>query len=74
VLGFGAGLLAVGLRRNGYGIEAAFITVAGVQAVMAVFVLLFGGGSMLSARWTRTRRLRQREANLRVVKSVPKAS
>src|SRR6195256_4495133 len=74
VLGLGAGLLAVGLRRNGYGIEAAFLTVAGVQAVMAVFVLLFGGGSMLSARWTRTRRLRQREANLRVVKSVPRAS
>jgi Na+-transporting NADH:ubiquinone oxidoreductase subunit NqrB len=74
VLGFGAGFLAVGLRRNGYGIEAAFITVAGVQAVMAVFVLVFWGGTMLSARWKRTRRLRQREANLRVVKSVPKAS
>ena len=74
VLGFGAGLLAVGLRRSGYGVEAAFITVAGVQAVMAVFVLLFWGGSMLSARWTRERRLRQREANLQVVKSVPKAS
>jgi hypothetical protein len=70
VLGFGAGLLAVGLRRNGYGIEAAFITVAGVQAVMAVFVLVFWGGSLASERWKRTRRLRQREANLRVVKSV----
>jgi Na+-transporting NADH:ubiquinone oxidoreductase subunit NqrB len=74
VLGFGAGLLAVGLRNNGYGVEGAFITVAGVQAVMAVFVLLFWGGSLLSARWKRTRRLRQREANLRAVKSVPKAS
>jgi hypothetical protein len=61
------------LRRNGYGIEAAFITVAGVQAVMAVFVLVFWGGSLLSERWKRTRRLRQREANLRVVKSVPRA-
>jgi hypothetical protein len=74
VLGFGAGLLAVGFRKNGYGIEAAFITVAGVQAVMAVFVLIFWGGSLLSARWKRTRRLRQREAQLRVVKSVPRAS
>jgi Na+-transporting NADH:ubiquinone oxidoreductase subunit NqrB len=74
VLGFGAGLLAVGLRRNGYGVEAAFITVAGVQTVMAVFVVLFWGGTLLSARWKRTRRLRLREANLRVVKSVPKAS
>jgi hypothetical protein len=69
VLGFGAGLLAVGLRRNGYGIEVAFITVAGVQAVMAVFVLVFWGGTLLSARWKRTRRLRQREANLRVVRN-----
>ncbi|GAC1472928.1 MAG: hypothetical protein PVS3B2_19440 [Candidatus Dormibacteraceae bacterium] len=74
VLGLGAGLLAVGLRKNGYGVEAALITVAGVQAVMAVFVLLFWGGSLLSTRWKRTRRLRQREAYLRVVKSVPKAS
>jgi hypothetical protein len=74
VLGFGAGLLAVGLRRRGYGIEAAFLTVAGFQAVMAVFVLIFWGGSLLSERWRRTRRLRQREANLRVVKSVSRAS
>jgi hypothetical protein len=74
VLGFGAGLLAVGLRSRGYGIEAAFITVAGFQAVMAVFVLVFWGGSLLSERWRRTRRLREREANLRVVKSVTRAS
>jgi hypothetical protein len=74
VLGFGAGLLAVGLRRSGYGIEASYYTVAGVQAVMAVFVLLFWGGSLASERWRRTRRLRQREANLRVVKSISKAS
>jgi hypothetical protein len=74
VLGFGAGLLAVGLRRSGYGVEAAFITVAGVQAVMAIFVVMIWGGTLLSARWKRTRRLRLREANLRVVKSVPKAS
>jgi hypothetical protein len=74
VLGFGAGLLAVGLRRSGYGIEASFLTVAGVQAVMAVFVLLFWGGSLASARRKRTRRLREREAHLRVVKTVPRAS
>ena len=73
-LGFGAGLLAIGLRSRGYGIEAAFLTVAGFQALMAVFVLIFWGGSLLSERWRRTRRLRQREANLRVVKSVSRAS
>ena len=73
VLGLGAGLLAVGLRRNGYGMEAAFFAVAGVQVVMALFVLIFWGGSLLSERTKRTRRLRQREANLRVVKTVSRA-
>ena len=73
VLGFGAGLLAVGLRSRGYGIEAAFLTVAGFQAVMAVFVLVFWGGSLASERWKRTRRLRERDSNLRVVKSVSRA-
>ena len=74
VLGFVAGLLAFGLRRNGYGIEAAFFTVAGVQAVMAVLVAMLWGGSLGAERWKRNRRLRQREANLRVVKSVSRAS
>jgi len=73
VLGLGAGLLAIGLRRNGYGIEAAFFAVAGVQVVMALFVVLFWGGSLLSERMKRTRLLRQREANLTVVKTVSRA-
>jgi hypothetical protein len=74
VLGFAAGLFAVGLRHNGSGIEAAFFTVAAVQAVMAVVVLLFWGTSVAMDRWRRTRRLRQREANLRVVKTISRAS
>jgi Na+-transporting NADH:ubiquinone oxidoreductase subunit NqrB len=74
VLGFAGGLFAVGLRHNGYGIEAAFFTVAAVQAVMALFVLAYWGGSVSLERWRRTRRLRQREANLRVVKPVSRAS
>jgi Na+-transporting NADH:ubiquinone oxidoreductase subunit NqrB len=73
VLGFGAGLLAVGLRRSGYGIEASIFAVAGAQAVMAVFVLLFWGGSLASARLKRDRRLRQREAQLRVVRDASRA-
>jgi hypothetical protein len=73
VLGFGAGLLSVGLRRSGYGIEASFFTVAGVQAVMAFFVLVFWAGTIASGRWKRNRRLREREAHLRVVKSVSRA-
>jgi hypothetical protein len=41
---------------------------------MAVFVLLFWAGSSASERFKRNRRLREREANLRVVKSVSRAS
>ena len=74
VLGVAAGLFAVGLRRNGYGIEAAFFTVATVQAVMAVVVIVYWSASLWMERWKRTRRLRQREANLRVVKTVSRAS
>jgi hypothetical protein len=73
VLGFGAGLLSVGLRRSGYGIEASFVVVAGVQAVMAVFVLVFWAGSLASERWKRNRRLRRRESQLRVVKPISRA-
>jgi hypothetical protein len=68
-LGFSAGLLAVGFRVRGYGIEAAILTVAGVQAVMAVVVVLLWVASIGRERWQRNRRLRQREAQLRVVNS-----
>jgi hypothetical protein len=74
VLGFAGGLFAVGLRHNGLGIEAAFFTVAAVQAVMAVLVIVYWAGSLALERWKRTRRLRQREANLRVVKPISRAS
>jgi hypothetical protein len=74
VLGFTAGLFAVGLRRNGYGIEAALFTVAVEQVVMAVFVVMVWAASTAMGRWKRNRRLAQREANLRVVKSVPRTS
>jgi Na+-transporting NADH:ubiquinone oxidoreductase subunit NqrB len=74
VLGFAGGLLAIGLRRNGYGIEGAFYTVAAIQAAMAVVVIMFWSGSVAMERLRRTRRLRQREANLRVVKTASRAS
>ena len=74
VLGFAAGLFALGLRHNGYGIEAAFFTVAAVQGFMAVLVIVYWAGSLGLERWKRTRRLRQREANLRVVKPASRAS
>jgi Na+-transporting NADH:ubiquinone oxidoreductase subunit NqrB len=69
VLAFGAGMLTVGLRARGAGIEAAFLTVAGVQAVMAVVVVVLWAAAMGRERLERNRRLRQREAQLRVVNS-----
>jgi len=74
IIGLVAGGLAIGLRRNGYGIEAAFVVVAAVQAVLAVFVVVFWAGSTGLERWKRTRRLRQREAFLRPVKPISRAS
>jgi Na+-transporting NADH:ubiquinone oxidoreductase subunit NqrB len=74
VLGLVGGLLATGLRHNGYGIEAAFMTVAAIQAALAGVALLLWATSAGMERWRRTRRLRQREANLRVVKTISRAS
>jgi Na+-transporting NADH:ubiquinone oxidoreductase subunit NqrB len=73
-LGLAAGLFAVGLRRNGSGIEAAFFTVACIQAVMGLVVVALWGFATTMERWKRTRRLRQREANLRIVKPISRAS
>jgi len=69
ILGLAGGLLAIGLRARGGGIEAAYITVAGVQALMAVVVVALWAASMWTDRWQRNRRLRQRDAQLRVVKT-----
>ena len=74
VLGFAAGLFALGLRRNGSGIEATFFVVAAIQAAMAVVVVVFWAASLMLERWKRTRRLRQREANLRAIKTISRAS
>lgn len=73
VLGFAGGLFAIGLRRDGYGMEAAIFTVATVQAVMAVVVIILWSMSVTLERWRRQRRLRQREANLRIVNPVSRA-
>jgi hypothetical protein len=80
-LGFAAGLFAIGLRRpaqgtwlSGHGLELAFLTVAMVQAVMAIIVVIVWSASTGMERWRRTRRLRQREANLRIVKTPTQVS
>ena len=81
ILGFAAGLFAVGLRRppqgawfGGHGLEVAFFTVATIQAVMAIVVILYWSASVAMERWKRTRRLRQREENLRIVKTISRVS
>ena len=80
-LGFAAGLFAVGLRRpepgtwfGGHGLEMAFFVVATIQAVMALVVIVYWSASLGMERLRRTRRLKQREANLRVVKTISRAS
>ena len=73
-MGLVAGALSVDLRRNGYGIEATFVTVAAVQAVMALLLFAYWGVSLAMERWQRTRRLRRREAQLRIVKPLPRVS
>jgi hypothetical protein len=80
-LGFAAGLFAIGLRRPpqgtwlaGHGLEVGFFTVALIQVVMAVIVVVVWSATLSMERWRRTRRLRQREANLRVVKTISRAS
>jgi len=74
VLGLAAGLFAVGLRKSGFGIQAAFFTVAALQAAMTLAVVMLWGFAASMDRWKKTRRLRQREANLRVVKPVSRVS
>lgn len=74
VLGLAAGVLALGLRTRGYWIEAAFFAVGVIQAASAVVAVIMWGGSLVRERRRRTRLLRQRDAQLRVVDSVPKAS
>jgi len=71
----------VGLRRphegswfGGHGTELAFFSVAIVQAVMAVIVVVIWSMTVAMERWKRTRRLRQREANLRIVKTITRVS
>jgi Na+-transporting NADH:ubiquinone oxidoreductase subunit NqrB len=72
-LGFAAGVLALGLRVRGYGIEAAFFAVAGIQATSAVVAVATWGASIARERWRRNRRLRLRDAQLRVIKEISKA-
>jgi hypothetical protein len=67
ILGFGAGIISLGLRNRGYGVEAAFLTVAGLQTLIAMVVVAVWTISGTSRRRERSRRLRKREEQLRAV-------
>jgi len=67
VLGFVAGLVALGVRNRGVGIEGAFYTGAAVQAAVAVVVILIWSFDTALKRRERGKRLRRRERQLRSV-------
>jgi len=67
ILGFVAGFFALALRSRGYGIEAAFYTVAAVQAAVAVVVILIWSVNTARKRRRRSTLLRRREHQLRAV-------
>jgi hypothetical protein len=67
MLGFAAGLIGLGLRSRGYGIEAMFFTVAALQALVALVVIAMWSVNTTSHRRERDRLLRRREEQLRAV-------
>jgi len=67
ILGFAAGLIGLGLRSRGYGIEAVFFTVAALQAMVALVVIATWSIRTTSHRRERSRLLRRREEQLRAI-------
>ncbi len=67
ILGFAAGLIGLGLRSRGYGIEAVFFTVAALQALVALVVILMWSIKTATQRRERGRLLRRREEQLRAI-------
>ena len=67
LLGFAAGLIGIGLRSRGYGIEAVFATVAAIQALVGLVVIATWSIKTGSRRRERSRLLRKREEQLRPI-------
>lgn len=67
ILGFVAGFFALALRSRGLGIEAAFYTVAAVQAAVALVVILIWSVNTARKRRRRGKLLRRREQQLRSI-------
>jgi len=67
ILGFAAGLIGLGLRSRGYGTEALFFTVAALQTLVAVVVILMWSVRTATHRRERGRLLRRRDEQLRAI-------
>ena len=67
ILGFAAGLIGLGLRSRGYGIEAMFFTVAALQTLVALIVIITWSINTATHRRERGRLLRRREEQLRAI-------
>ncbi len=67
VLGFAAGFFALALRNRGLGVEAAFYTVAAMQAIVALVVILIWSFNTARRSRERAQRLKRREHQLRSV-------
>ena len=73
LIGFAFGVIALSLRDHGYGIEMTLLTAAGLQAIYALVVITGSAAAAGREAWTRSRRLRRRQAQLRVVEGSAKA-
>ena len=73
LMGLAGGLVSISLRYRGFGIEATLWTVAALQAMYAVIVIASSLAAAASEGWTRSRRIRRRRHQLRVVDGVSKA-
>jgi hypothetical protein len=73
LIGFAFGVIALSLRDHGYGIEMTLLAAALLQGIYALVVIAGSAVAAASEAWTRSRRLRRRQAQLRVVEGVSKA-
>jgi hypothetical protein len=67
ILGFAAGLIGLSLRNLGYGIEALLFTVAAIQTLVALVVILMWSVRTASHRRERGRLVHRRNEQLRAI-------
>lgn len=74
LIGFAAGAIGFGLRSRGYGVEAMFFTVAAIQTLVGLVVVIVWSIRTASHRRERMRLLRRREEQLRPINRVEEES